>query len=144
MLVTESSELHAKVEKILQRVESIDNFMPWIIRPQAKQILEEMLAWFSKQTSAARVYLEVDEKMTVTAIGTKLGMKQPNVSREIGKLRDLGLIEQKTVGNSTIYAKTKIDRVLGLTKALKWMLGNSSKPDSDNNEQATSGNKSSV
>jgi hypothetical protein len=80
--MTESSELHEKVDKILQRVESMDSFMPWLIRPQAQQIRDSLLAWFKKQSSAARVYLEIDGDRTVTAIGQRLGMKQPNVSRD--------------------------------------------------------------
>jgi hypothetical protein len=140
--MTESSELHEKVDKILQRVESMDSFMPWLIRPQAEQIRESLLAWFKKQSSAARVYLEIDGDRTVTAIGQKLGMKQPNVSREIAKLRDdVGLIEQKTVGNTTVYRKTKIDRVLGLTKELERQYSDEVKPQekSDDKEQAANG-----
>jgi len=127
--MTESKELHEKVDKILQRVESMDNFMPWLVRPQATQIRDSLLTWFSKQGSAAKVYLEIDGEKTVTAIGQKLNMKQPNVSREIAKLRDdLGLIELKTIGNSTVYKKTKIDRVLGLSKALERTMASASSP----------------
>lgn len=120
--MTESGELHEKVDKILQRVESMDNFMPWIIKPQAKQILEQMTEYFSKQVSAAKVYLEIDGEKTVSTIGESLNMKQPNVSREVAKLRDLGLIEPKSVGSSTVYQKTKIDKVIGLSKSLEKMI----------------------
>ena len=47
--MTESKELHEKVDKILQRVESMDNFMPWLIRPQAKEIRGEIVLSLQKQ-----------------------------------------------------------------------------------------------
>jgi DNA-binding transcriptional ArsR family regulator len=141
--MTESNELHEKVNKILQRVESIDNLMPWIIRPQAKQIQEEMLTWFKKRVSLARVYVEIDGKKTVTTIGNILGMKQSNVSRVIGKLTDIGLIEQKRVGVSTIYKKTKIDKILGLGEKLEKILVTDSKKaeEGSNNEEEGTGRK---
>lgn len=120
--MTESSELHEKVDKILQRVESMDNFMPWLIKPQAKQILTEMTDYFKKQIAIAKVFLQIDGIKTVSNIGEQLNMKIPNVSREIAKLRDMGLIEPKTVGNTTIYQKTKIDKVIGLSKSLEKMI----------------------
>lgn len=145
--MTESKELHEKVDKILQRVESMDNFLPWLIRPQAKAILEEMKPFFVKRISAAKVYLEVDGEKTVTAIGQKLTMKQPNVSREITVLRDMGLIEPKTTGNSTVYRKTKIDRIIGLSRELARMIGDNSKPVAEgvtNEEQTTDGNNGTI
>lgn len=146
--MTESSELHEKVDKILQRVESMDNFMPWIIKPQSAQILEQMKGYFSKQVAAAKVFLQVDGIKTVSAIGEQLSMKLPNVSREIGKLRDLGLIEPKSVGNSTIYQKTKIDKVIGLSKSLEKMIeeinGKKSAEGINNEEQTGNGNNNPI
>lgn len=141
--MTESNELHEKVDKILQRVESMDNFMPWLIRPQAKAILGEMKPFFAKRLSAVRVYLEVDGEKTVTAIGQKLGMKQPNASREITVLREMGLIEPKSTGNSTVYRKTKIDKVIGLSRELTKMIGSndqSAVEATTSEEQTTNGN----
>ena len=145
--MTESKELHEKVDKILQRVESMDNFLPWLIRPQAKAILEEMKPFFVKRISAAKVYLEVDGEKTVSAIGQKLTMKVPNVSREITVLREMGLIEPKSTGNSTVYRKTKIDKIIGLSRELAKMLGVNNKPVAEgvtNEEQTTDGNSSTI
>ena len=38
---------------------------------------------------------------------------------ELPKLIDMGLVEQKSVGSTTIYQKTKIDKIIGLTKELQ-------------------------
>lgn len=118
--MTESKELHEKVDKILQRVESMDSFMPWMVRPQAKEIRDLMLTFLESRTSTARVYLEIDGEKSVTDIGKHLNMKQPNVSREIAILyNEMGLIEPKTIGNNKVYRKTKIDKIIGLSKALE-------------------------
>lgn len=120
--MTESRELHQKVDKILQRVESMDNFMPWMIRPQAKEIRALMLDFFKSKTSTAKVYMEIDGEKSVTAISKQLKMKLPNVSREITILNEMALIEPKSIGNSKVYKKTKIDKVIGLSKALEKIL----------------------
>lgn len=117
--VTESPELHEKVDKILQGVESMDNLMPWIIKPHAKEIRDQMIKHLEKQISVVRVFLEVDGVKTVSDIKQKLNMQLSNVSRELGKLREIGIIEPKSVGNNTIYQKTKIDKVIGLSKELE-------------------------
>ena len=120
--MTESNELHERVDKLLQRVESMDNFMPWLIRPQAKKIREEIILFFKRRNTATKVFLEIDGEKTVSDIATKLRMKRPNVSREITKLVDMGLVELKSIGFATIYQKTKIDKIIGLTKDLHKLL----------------------
>lgn len=146
-MMTESKELHEKVDKILQRVESMDNFMPWLVRPQAKAILEEMKPFFTKRLSAVKVYLEVDGEKSVTAIAEKLTMKIPNVSREITVLREMGLIEPKSVGNATVYQKTKIDKIIGLSRELIKLIGKNEHPVMEgvkNEEQTADRDNSSV
>src|SRR2546428_10071050 len=120
--MTESKELHQKVDKILQRVESMDNLMPWMIRPQAKEIRTLMLDFFKNRVSTARVYLEIDGQRSVNDMVNHLKMKQPNVSREITILSEMALIEPKSIGNTRIYKKAKIDKIIGLSKALEKML----------------------
>jgi hypothetical protein len=67
---------------------------------------------------------------------------------EIAKLRDdVGLIEQKSVGNTTVYRKTKIDKVLGLTKELERQYSvESMKPQEKSNdkEQAANGDNGTI
>lgn len=120
--MTESKELHEKIDKILQRVESMDNFMPWLIKPQSKEIREDMMLFFKKQTVAAKVFLEIDGNKTVSDIAKQLGMKPSNVSREITKLIEMGIIEPKSVSATTIYQKTKIDKIIRLSEALQKLL----------------------
>jgi DNA-binding transcriptional ArsR family regulator len=98
----------------------MDNFMPWMIRPQAQEIRQLMLEYLRRRTATARVYLQVNGKRTVSEIGTRLKMKQPNVSREIAILfNEMGLVEPIDGENGTIYRKTKIDKIIGLSRALE-------------------------
>ena len=117
--MTESKELHEKIDMILQRVKSMDNFMFWLIRPQAKEIRKEILLSLQKKGAVIKVFLEIDGEKTVSNIAKELRMKPTNVSREITKLTNMGLVEQESVGSTTIYQKTKIDKIIGLTKELQ-------------------------
>ena len=117
----------------------MDNFMPWLVRPQAKEIREDMISFFEKQVAAAKVFLETDGEKTVSAIAQQLEMKPPNVSREVAKLRDMGLIEPKSVSSTTIYQKTRIDKIIGLSKALQKLVG-----DKNNDKKERNGNNDTV
>ena len=115
----ETSELHQKVDKILRRVESMDNFMPWLVRHQAADIKKELIDFFNKRKRAAKVYLAVDGKRAISDISQFTGIAQPNVSAEIKSLIENGLIEAIVSGKNTICRKNKIDTVLGLSKYLE-------------------------
>lgn len=115
----ETSELHQKVDKILRRVESMDNFMPWLVRHQATAIKEELIGFFSKRKRAAKVYLAVDGKRTISDIVQVTKIAQPNVSAEIKTLIEYGLIETIVTGKNTVCRKNKIDTILGLSKQLE-------------------------
>jgi len=113
--MTESGELHHKVDKILRKVESIDNFMPWLVRPNSKQLKEELLNFFKKKKRTAKVYLSIDGTRNVNQIAEVTSLAQPNVSIEISVLANKGLIESIIINGNTIYKKNKIDKVLGLS-----------------------------
>jgi DNA-binding transcriptional ArsR family regulator len=114
----ESGELHHKVDKILKKVESIDNFMPWLVRPNSKQLTEELLNFFKKKKRTAKVYLSIDGVKNVSQIAEDTSIAQPNVSNEISLLLNKGLIEPIINGGNTIYKKNKIDKVLNLSREL--------------------------
>ena len=120
--LTESKELHEKIDKILQRVESMDNFMPWLIRPQAQDIRDGMMAIFKTQLSAGNVFLKIDGEKSVSEIAQELDLQLSNTSREIGKLVEMGLVEPKSISSKSVYKKTKIDKIIGLSKPLQKFL----------------------
>lgn len=117
--MTESPELHQKVDKILQRVESMDNFMPWLVRHQIPSIKKELMEFFSKKKRAAKVYVAIVGEKTITQIVEETKIVQPNVSAEIKTLTECGLIDTIIVGKNTICKRNKMDKLLGLSKELE-------------------------
>ncbi len=111
----------------------MDNFMPWLIRPQAEEIKRLLLEQFRDKLNMARVYLAIDGLKAVKEIGEGLGILQPNVSRDIRTLRDdLGLIELASVSSTTIYRKTKIDRILRLSSAVEKLVSGATEKKEEN------------
>ena len=149
----ESGELHNKINKILHKVESIDNFMPWLVRPNSTQLREELLKFFQKKKRAAKVYLCVDGVRNVSQIAEVTSIAQPNVSKEISELVNKGLIESIINGGNTIYKKNKIDKVLGLSNELSKLIniapenissGSASETNTEGGEDVEGGNNDSI
>ena len=141
--MTESPELHQKVDKILQRVESMDNFMPWLVRHQVPAIRQEFMEFFKKKKRTAKVYLAIVGEKTISQIVTETSIAQPNVSAEIRTLTEYGLIDTIVEGKNTICKKNKIDKLLGLSKELEKSLKKYN-PKEDKNYVAESGDTSPV
>ena len=148
--MTESGELHSKVDKILRKVESIDNFMPWLVRPNSKQLKEELLNFFKKKKRTAKVYLSIDGIKNVIQIAKDTAIAQPNVSNEISLLLNKGLIEPIINGGNTVYKKNKIDKVLNLSNELVKIISVASTQNlasttnEDGGEIGTEGNNNSI
>lgn len=119
-MAPESDQLSQDIKEIKWHQEAIDSSMELLIRANKEPILAEILSFFGDSKRRAEVYLAVDGTKSVAEIADLLRMKQPNVSRELSILKDLGLIE---VGPSTettiVYKKRRIDRILGLSKELQ-------------------------
>jgi len=94
--------------------------MEMLIRANKKEILTGILEFFGSSKRRAQVYLAVDGERSVAAIAALLKMKGPNVSAELTRLKEFGLIEVKSVsGLSMIYKKRKLDRILGISRELE-------------------------
>ena len=130
--MTESPELHQKVDKILQRVESMDNFMPWLVRHQVPAIRQELMEFFKKKKRTAKVYLAIVGEKTISQLVADTSLAQPHVSAEVKTLTDCGLIDQFQVGRNTICKKNKMDKLLGLSKELGKTLISNSKEEKNN------------
>jgi len=116
--MTESDEMHQKMSKILRKVESIDNSTTWLIRLNSQPLREELLKFFKKKKSTAKVFLAIDGVKNVNEIASTINMIPNNVSREITILLNMELIEPVIEGRNTVYKKNKIDKILGLSKEL--------------------------
>ncbi|MCW4004567.1 MAG: hypothetical protein NWE95_11720 [Candidatus Bathyarchaeota archaeon] len=121
----ESEDIFEEVKKIRWHQEAIDSNMELLTRAHGKEILAEIMDFFGnvpgkkKAINLARVYLAVDGVRTVGTIAADLKMKTPNVSIEIGKLKEMSLVEVKeVVKEGTIYKKRRVDTLLRISQKL--------------------------
>ena len=118
--MNESDMIAQDIREIKWHQEAIDSSMELLIKAHRQQIEEEIMRFFGKSKRRAEIYLKCDGKNTVSDIANQLQMKIPNVSRELTKLKQEGLIKVKRITDKGyIYEKTKIDRILKISKKLK-------------------------
>ncbi|WXG39838.1 MAG: hypothetical protein WED07_03270 [Candidatus Freyarchaeum deiterrae] len=121
----ETEDLFGEVKKIRWHQEAMDSNIELITRAHSKEILEEIMSFFGnvpgkkKAINRARIYLAIDGKRVVGKIANDLKLQLPNVSIEITKLKDMGLIEVKEATNEgIIYKKRKVDALLRISQKL--------------------------
>jgi len=121
----ETEDIFEEVKKIRWHQEAIDSNIELITRAHGKEILREIMEFFGnvlgkkKAINRARIFLAVDGKSSVGKIADDLKLKLPNVSTEITKLKDMGLIEVKEVTKEgIIYKKRKVDTLLRISQKL--------------------------
>lgn len=117
----ESNEVARDIREIKWHQEAIDSSMELLIKANREAILEEIMEFFGRSKRRAEVYLAINGKRTVSDIVDLLVMKSPNVSIELSKLKEEGLIEIKeiTPDGTYIYRKRRVDKILGISKRLR-------------------------
>jgi len=119
--VVESDEVARDIREIKWHQEAIDSSMELLIKANRESILSEIMKFFGRSKRRAEVYLLVDGKRTVEDITELLGMQKPNVSAEISKMKEEGLVEIKKVTEQGfyVYRKRRVDRILGISRRLR-------------------------
>lgn len=124
-IMPETEDMFEEVKKIRWHQEAIDSNIELITRAHGKEILREIMEFFGnvpgkkKAINRARIFLAVDGKRSVGKIADDLELQLPNVSTEITKLKDMGLIEVKEVTKEgIIYKKRKVDTLLRISQKL--------------------------
>jgi len=113
-------------DKILERLIRIDNRtdamqhnLAWLVRANEPQLKQELIAAFGNSARRVQVYVALDGIKNVQAIADSLGMKQPNVSRDLLWLKKRGLIDiVEADGQGTVYKKTIFDSIINLSEEL--------------------------
>jgi ArsR family transcriptional regulator len=67
------------------------------------------------------VYRLLDGEMSVTGLETELGLRQPNLSQQLGQLREAKLVTTRREAKSVFYSLTD-DRVRAIVQALRGVL----------------------
>ena len=116
----ESDELAVDIKEIRWRQESIDSSMDLLLKANKGAIIGEIGAFFGSSKRRAEVFIAVDGKHTVKEIAKTLGMKSPNVSSELTKCFEEGLIERAPdPSGEVVWKKKRIDRVLRVSQFLR-------------------------
>jgi DNA-binding transcriptional ArsR family regulator len=116
----ESDELAIDIKEIRWRQESMDSSMDLLLKANKERIIDEIAQFFGSSKRRAQVYLAADGNKSVGEIAQALNMKLPNVSTDLSKCAEEGLIERipSSKGGFT-YKKKRIDRVLHIGKFLE-------------------------
>lgn len=116
-----SDEIAKDIREIKWHQEAIDSSMELLLKANRDAILAEIMGFFGRSKRRARVFLVVDGKRTVEDITKLLTLQKPNVSAELTRLKNEGLIEIKKITSEGyyIYKKRRVDRILGVSKKLR-------------------------
>ena len=108
-----------RLAHIQHKVDSIDETNAFALRAEAKKHMETVQGIFKHGKRRAQVYLAADGTRGVVEIAKFLGMKQPNVSRDVKVLKEEGLLQLiEATGRRDIWAKKAIDHTLRISKYL--------------------------
>lgn len=118
--MVESEEVARDIREIKWHQEAIDSSMELLIKANREAILEEIMSFFGRSQRRAQVFLTVNGERTVSDIADKLDMKLPNVSTELTKLKEEGLVEiKKFTDKGYVYKKRRVDKILGISRKLR-------------------------
>lgn len=110
-----SEEILRRLANIEHQVTSIEETNAFAMRSNREQHREQIIKIFKHSKRRPQVYLAANGKRSVDEIAQQLGMKQPNVSRDLGRLEREGLLK---VSASGYWTKKPIDWSLGVSELL--------------------------
>ena len=107
------SETESALETVLDCVMNIEAILTLLLFEKEETLLKQALSAFGTSKKRAEVYLVLDGSLSATEIGNRMEMRRPNVSVEIRKLLDAGLIEL-TGGIGSPYRRRRCFELIGL------------------------------
>ena len=108
-----------RLTNIEHKIDSLEQTTAFSLRADEKRHFESVKTIFGERIKCVQVYLAANGNRSVNDIASLLIMKPSNVSRELGRLRQEGLIEIiEKEGGKVIYAKTPIDRTMRISQWL--------------------------
>jgi DNA-binding MarR family transcriptional regulator len=123
MVKKEESPIEDRDQQILRRltniehkIDSLEQTTAFALRADEKRHFESVKVIFGKSRKCVQVYLAANGNRSVQDIADMLGMQQSNVSRELVRLGQEGLIEIiEREGGRSIWAKKPIDRTIRIS-----------------------------
>lgn len=112
-------QILSRLSKIQHRVDSIEQTTAFVLRADKDKHENSLREIFKNGKRRAQVYLAADGARSVQEIAEHLGMKRPNVSRDLGLLAQEGLLEiSNTAGGRDYWSKKPIDHTIRITRFL--------------------------
>ncbi len=120
------SELRDRDQQILNRlaqiqhkVDAFEQTQAFALRAEEEKHSQSVRTIFKRSKRRAQVYLAANGQRSVQEIASHLGLKSPNVSRELAVLGEEGLLEiVDTDGGANLWGKKPLDRTLRITRFL--------------------------
>jgi DNA-binding transcriptional ArsR family regulator len=117
--VDRDQQILRRLANIENKVDSLEQTNAFVLRADAHIHSKTVKEIFKKGLRRAQVYLAANGQRSVQEIANLLGMKNPNVSRELEVLKVEGLLEIiERDGGKIFYGKKPIDRTIGISKFL--------------------------
>lgn len=108
-----------RLANLQHKVDSIEQTNAFALRADADKHIESVRQVFGQGTRKAQIYLAVDGHRSVNDVAEHLNLKAQNVSRDLKKLKDEGLLEVGEIdGSTTYYVKTPLDRTIRISRFL--------------------------
>lgn len=123
--MAETDELFTAIKKIEGRIDSIDFTLEQVLACLPQEQLWAKIKPFLSRKNAKRIFLALNAPRSQSEIMEQLAMSsepisQPTVSRCLNKFVEVGLVKIVDVrGRENIYAKTAMDKLLGITQHLQ-------------------------
>jgi DNA-binding transcriptional ArsR family regulator len=108
-----------RLANIEHKIDSLEQTTAFALRADANRHFASVRRIFGQSCRRVQVYLAANGERSVQDIADLLGMAQPNVSRQLGKLREEGLLQvYEREGSITYWGKKSIDRTIRISKLL--------------------------
>lgn len=112
-------QILSRLSHLQHKVDSIEQTNAFALRADADKHIQSVKDVFGTSKRKVQIYLAADGNRSVNDIADHLGLKAPNVSRDLSKLREEGLLEiGDTDGKSICYTKTPLDRTIRISRFL--------------------------
>ena len=117
--VDRDQQILNRLAKIEHKVDSLEQTTAFALRADADRHIESVRDVFGKSKRKAQVYLAADGSRSVGEIAEILGKNQPNVSADLRKLQEEGLLEiVDSNGGTNYWGKTPVDRTVRISPFL--------------------------
>ena len=109
-----------RLANIEHKIDSLEQTTAFALRSESERHFKSVRKIFGKSKRRVQVYLAANGERTVQEIAQLIEMKQPNVSRELTKLQEEGLLEVfEKDGGETYWGKKPIDRTIRISHLLQ-------------------------